>query len=122
MKRPHLILALGLAAAVVAAPTAQSAPQATPIKLTATVGPGFTINLTRAGKKVKTLKAGRYVITVRDRASSHNFHLRGPGSVNKNSGVAATGTRTWKVTLRRGTYRYVCDPHATMMKGSFRVT
>lgn len=122
MKRLHLILALGLAAAVVAAPPAQGAAQATPIKLVATVGPGFTINLTKGGKKVKTLKAGRYVITVRDRASSHNFHLRGPGSINKNSGVSAMGTRTWRVTLRKGTYRYVCDPHATLMKGSFRVT
>jgi len=118
MKRLQLMLALGLVAAVVAAPPAQPAP----IKLTATVGPGFTINLTRAGKKVKTLKAGRYVITVKDRSSIHNFHLRGPGSVNKKTGVSVTGTRTWTVTLKKGTYRYVCDPHATMMKGSFRVT
>ena len=118
MKRLQLMLALGLVAAVVAAPPAQPAP----IKLTATVGPGFTIKLTKAGKKVKTLKAGKYVITVRDRSSSHNFHLRGPGSVNKNSGVAAMGTRTWRVTFKKGTYRYVCDPHSTSMKGSFKVT
>ena len=117
MKRLQLVLALGLVAAVVAAPPAQSAP----IKLTATVGPGFTINLTKGGKKVKTLKPGAYVITVKDRSSAHNFHLRGPGSVNKKTTVAAVATRTWRVTLRKGTYRYVCDPHATSMKGSFRV-
>jgi plastocyanin len=26
------------------------------------------------------------------------------------------------VKLKRGTYRYVCDPHASFMKGSFRVS
>jgi plastocyanin len=50
----------------------------------------------------------------------HNFHLRGPG-VNKATTVRAKRTVTWTVTLRRGTYRYVCDPHARRMRGSFRV-
>jgi plastocyanin len=118
MKRLQLMLALGLVAAVVAAPPAQPAP----IKLTATVGPGFTINLTKGGKKVKTLRHGVYVITVKDRSSAHNFHLRGPGGINKKTTVAVMATRTWRVTFRKGTYRYVCDPHATSMKGSFRVT
>ena len=36
--------------------------------------------------------------------------------------VAAVKTYTWKVTLKKGTYRYVCDPHKTIMKGSFTVT
>ena len=102
-----------LPASVAGAPQAQ--------KLTGTVGPGFTITLKKAGKTVKTLKAGTYTITVSDKSDDHNFHLKGKG-VNKDSGVEATGTRTWKVTLKRGTYRYVCDPHADMMKGSFRVT
>jgi plastocyanin len=41
--------------------------------------------------------------------------------VNKLTTVAFKGTKTWTVTLRKGTYRYVCDPHKTFMKGSFRV-
>jgi plastocyanin len=90
--------------------------------LTATVGPGATISLRLGGKKVARLKAGRYRIVVRDRSHMHNFHLTGPG-VNKKTGVAAHGARTWTVTLRKGkTYRYVCDPHKAFMKGSFRVT
>jgi plastocyanin len=117
MKTIRIASVAGLAALVVAALPAQAA---TPTKLVATVGPGLTINLTKAGKKVRSLKPGRYTITVRDRSAVHNFHLRGPG-LNKTTGVAAVGTRTWKVTLKRGTYRYVCDPHATSMKGSFRV-
>ena len=31
------------------------------------------------------------------------------------------GTTTWLVTLTDGVYRFVCDPHATQMKGEFTV-
>jgi plastocyanin len=89
--------------------------------LTATVGPGVTISLRTAnGRRVSRLRRGRYRIRVRDRSSRHNFHLRGPG-VNKRTTVRFRGTVTWTVTLRRGTYRFVCDPHARRMRGSFRV-
>jgi plastocyanin len=90
--------------------------------LTATVGPGFTISLKAGGRKVASLKAGRYRIVVRDRSHMHNFHLTGPG-VNKKTAVAFHGTKTWTLTFRKGTtYKYVCDPHRTRMKGSFRIT
>jgi plastocyanin len=43
--------------------------------------------------------------------------------VNKRTAVAFRGTRPWLVTFRKGKqYRFVCDPHRTRMKGSFRVT
>jgi plastocyanin len=89
--------------------------------LTATVGPGATISLKQGSRKVSRLKAGRYRIVVRDRSHMHNFHLTGPG-VNKKTRVAAHGTVTWTLTLRKGTYRFVCDPHKQFMRGSFRVT
>jgi plastocyanin len=90
-------------------------------RLTATVGPGFTISLrTASGRRVTSLRRGRYRITVRDRSSMHNFHLIGP-RVNKRTAVGFRGTRTWTLTLRRGRYRFVCDPHARRMRGSFRV-
>ena len=38
-----------------------------------------------------------------------------------NTPVTAKTTATWNVTLKKGTYRFVCDPHATIMKGSFTV-
>jgi plastocyanin len=85
-------------------------------KLVATDGPGFTI-----GMSAKSVKAGAYTITVKDRSNIHNFHLIGPG-VNKKTSVGAVGTFTWKVTLKKGTYRFVCDPHATIMKGTLKVT
>jgi plastocyanin len=92
----------------------------TPAKLIATVGPKPVITLTKGGRKFTTLKAGSYTVTVRDRSPIHNFHLKGPG-VNRRTGVAYTGTKTWQITVRSGRYRFVCDPHAQFMHGSFRV-
>jgi hypothetical protein len=96
-------------------------PSKTPApKLVGTVGPGFSISLKRSGVAVKTLKAGRFDVTVRDRSADHNFHLVGPG-VNRRTGVAYKGTVVWKVTLRTGTLRFLCDPHAKKLRGSVKV-
>jgi plastocyanin len=114
MRRIHLALA-ALALGLLAVASAQAALP----KLVATDGPGFTITLKKSGTKVTKLKAGKYSITVSDLSSIHNFHLTGPG-VNKKTSVAGKGKTTWTVTLQKGkTYRFLCDPHATTMKGSF---
>lgn len=107
-------------AALVAALTASTAFAATPT-LTGTVGPGFTITLTHSGKKVTKLKAGTYIFKISDKSGIHNFHLKGPG-VNKSTTVGGTGSSTWKLKLSKGTYKFVCDPHASFMKGSFTVS
>ena len=117
MLRTRLALVTLLAAALV---VVASASAATPT-LNAVDGPGFTITLKKAGKKVTSLKAGKYKIVVKDLSNLHNFHLSGPG-LNKKTGVGAVGTSTWTVTLKKGTYKFVCDPHAAIMKGSFKVT
>lgn len=111
---------LVLLAALAAALAAPAALAATPT-LNGTVGPGFTITLKQNGKSVKTLKAGTYVFKVNDKSSIHNFHLTGPG-LNKSTTVGGTGTKTWKLKLKKGTYKYICDPHASVMHGSFKVT
>ena len=103
----------------VGSPPPPTTPKPVP-KLVATVGPGPKITLTRAGKKVTRLKAGTYAITVRDRSKLHNFHLLGPG-LNRKTTVPFTGTRTWRVTLKRGLHRFRCDAHARHMRGTFRV-
>lgn len=113
MKR--LILPAALLALLVAA-----APAAAQTKLQGTVGPGFTITLTQNGKKVTSLKAGRYAITVVDKATMHNFVLQGPGVNTEITGLNYVGTKTATVTLKKGTYAFVCTPHPTM-KGSFTV-
>ena len=116
MSRIHLALVAGLAAfAVVVAPAAAATP-----KLVGTVGPGFTITLTKAGKKVKSVKPGKYTFVVHDKSNIHNFHLKGPG-LNKSTSVSYVGNKTWTVTLKKGIYKFVCDPHASSMKGSLKV-
>jgi plastocyanin len=109
-----LVVALAAALSIAAGSSAMSA------KLTGTVGPGFTITLKQGNAKVKSLKAGKYTFAIQDKSSAHNFHLTGPG-VNKSTSVSGTGNTTWNLTLKKGTYKYVCDPHASMMKGSFTV-
>lgn len=108
--------ALALAAAFV-----RPVPAAAATTLTAQVGPGATITLKSGTRRVTSLKAGTYTIKVVDKATNHNFHLTGQG-VNRRTSVGYKGTQTWKVTLRKGTYRYVCDPHAHSMTGSFKVS
>jgi plastocyanin len=113
------------AAAAVAASLALAAPalagQTASTPLAGTVGPGFTISLTKGGKAVKTLKPGSYTITVKDKASTHNFHFSGPGVNKVITTVPFVGTKKVTVTLKKGTYKFVCDPHASSMKGSFKV-
>ena len=88
----------------------------------ATVGPGFTISMTLAGKKVGTLKAGvPYRFQISDQSSIHDFHLTGHGFSRVLTGVSFTGTKSATMTLQKGSYTYVCDPHSGSMKGSFKV-
>jgi hypothetical protein len=113
-----VLLALAVATFAVALPVAEAA---TP-KLVAMVGPGYSISVrTASGAVARNVKPGLYRIVVRDRSAEHNFHLSGAG-VNKATSVGWTGTKTWTVRLARGkSYRFVCDPHAGEMFGSFRV-
>jgi plastocyanin len=118
MTRTRIALMAFVAALVVALPAQAATP-----KLTGTVGPGFTITLKKGTTKVTKLTAGKYTLVVKDLSSAHNFDLKNPKgkSVVKTS-VSATGTKTYTVTLTKGTWRYVCDPHASFMKGSFTVS
>jgi opacity protein-like surface antigen len=99
-----------LAVVAAALMLAAAAPAATGGKLTGTVGPGFTITMT-----AKSVKAGTYTITIRDRSYIHNFHLVGPGINNKTSvgavktrvrttvfGVADGGRPLYELARRRG--------------------
>ena len=111
-----LVLSIaGLAAAVSVA-----RPASTDGTLQATVGPGYSINLTQNGVKVTHLDPGTYTINVNDQADIHNFDLFGPG-VKESTGVDTTGTATWTVTFTDGTYNYVCDAHPASMSGKFTV-
>jgi plastocyanin len=106
----------GLALTLVATSSGASVPKT----VQGSVGPGFTINATL--KNVTTLKKGvRYRFLINDRSSIHDFHLTGPGLNWMLTTVDFTGTKSFVLTLRKGVYRYFCDPHASVMHGSFRV-
>lgn len=118
---PNRIWLLAAAGAVMfAAPTPTSATPAQPV--TGSVGPGFTIVLTKGGHKVTKLKARTpYRFVISDRATIHDFHLRGPGIDRVLTSVGFQGTKSFTLTLKKGTYHFFCDPHASFMHGSFTV-
>ena len=106
------LLAAGLVATLALAAPLGATNSAT--KLTGTTGPGFTITLKKAGK---------YTITVMDKSNIHNFRIKGPGLNKQITTLSFKGSKTATVTLKKGTYTYQCDPHASQgMKHTFRVT
>jgi len=108
-------------AALAASTTASAAPASQVVK--GTVGPGFTITLTLSGKKVTKLKAGtRYRFVISDRADIHDFHLSGPGFNRVLTSVEFTGTKSFVLGVKKGSYRFICDPHSGIMHGSFKVS
>lgn len=90
-------------------------------RLVALVGTndGFVISLRdSAGNIVAKLDPGTYDIAVSDRSEAHNFHLRGPG-VDMSTPIGAKQETTWTVTFTDGRYTFVCDAHASTMRGYF---
>jgi plastocyanin len=86
--------------------------------LNGSVGPGFDISL----DGTDGLTAGSYTLVVNDQSDQHNFHLTGPGGVDVSTTVEETGEKSFDVELEAGEYTFVCDPHASQMKGSFTVS
>ena len=88
-----------------------------------TVGPGFTIALTMDGKNITKLNADvPYRLVISDRADIHDFHLSGPGFNRVLTSVEFVGTKSFMLRLKKGSYSFVCDPHSSIMHGSFRVS
>jgi plastocyanin len=122
--RQAIIAAVALAAAGTAlglAGTAGGRTDVTPLR--ATVGPGFTINLMKNGRRVVRLAPGMYRITVSDHSSFHNFKLEQSGGAFERSvtSVPFTGARTVTVRLTAGRWEYYCTPHERTMNGHFTV-
>lgn len=118
-KIPYAVVAVALV--VLASATAQAAPP----KLIGTVGPGFTISLTKGGKKVKKLKAGKYTFVIRDKATIHDFVLekeKGRGTFERQFTTDPfVGTKRVTVKLTKGKWKYYCAPHESSMFGFFAV-
>jgi hypothetical protein len=116
MARRSLLLGAVLVIALALPPLAAARP------FEGTVGPGATITLKRPnGAALKHASPGFHRFAISDRSGFHNFHLYGPGVARK-TGIAFVGSRTWRVTLQVGTYRFRCDAHPKTMRGSFTVS
>jgi hypothetical protein len=116
--RPFIVVPFVLAAVLLPG-SAHTASKAT--ALSGTVGPGFSIALRDSnGVGVHQLDPGAYTITIDDQSDLHNFHLKGPGSVDVATSVDGIGKTTWDVAFVDGVYTYHCDAHPSL-KGSFSV-
>lgn len=116
-----LLVIVAIAVAALAATGSGSAAAAKTVN--GTVGPGFTITLTLQGKNVTKLKAGTaYRFVISDRSSIHDFHVSGPGLNRVLTSVEFTGTKSFVLKLKKGSYRFVCDPHSGIMHGRFLVS
>ena len=78
-----------------------------PKKLAGTVTAAGRVTLTP-----RTVAAGRYRLTVRDRSKARGFRLVGAG-IKRTTGRAFVGTRSWTFQLAAGTYRFGTDRRLT---------
>jgi hypothetical protein len=117
-----IVAAAVLAAALAAVAVGRTASTPT---LQGTVGPGYTISLKKAGKKVTKLKAGRYRFAVSDKASIHNFTIEQQtgGKFEKAlTSISFVGKKTVTVALKKGKWKFYCQSHESIMFGFFTVT
>jgi hypothetical protein len=113
-------LAVAIATGVALLVAAPAMPKTLP-QLFGTVGPGSTFVLKdRTGKALRTLKPGKYTVTVQDFSKKQNFHLVGPG-LNLKTSLRGKGSSGWAVVLKAGTFRYYSDASPSRLKGSFSV-
>ena len=85
--------------------------------LSGSVGPGFDISM-----QEKTVSPGTHTLNVDDQGTIHDFHFTGPGGVDVSTDVSGTGKKSFTVTLQKGTYTFVCDPHSSQMHGTLTVS
>jgi len=122
MTRIAIVAALAAAGAALAL-TAVAGGRTNATTLRATVGPGFTITLTKNGRRVTRVAPGLYRIVVSDRSAIHNFKLEKSGGAFERTmtTVGFKGIRTQTVRLTAGRREYYCAPHERTMKGHFTV-
>ena len=92
--------------------------------LVGTVGPGYTITLTRDGRPVHSLAPGSYTFEITDKATIHGFTLEqeeGGDYEQDLTTVPDQGTQTVMVQLTKGEWKFYCPPHESQMNGTFTV-
>jgi hypothetical protein len=124
-RKPFLALAVLTAVALTVAGAAIGRSTSTPT-LKGVVGPGYSIKLTKGGKRVKSLKAGKYRFVISDKSSFHNFTVERekparPKLEKHITSTAFTGSKTIVITLKPGSWRFYCSIHEAQMHGDFAV-
>ena len=124
-RKPFLALAVLTAIALTVAGAAFSRSTATPT-LKGVVGPGYSVKLTKGGKRVKSLKAGKYRFVITDKSTFHNFTVERekPSKPKLEKHITSTafkGSKTIVMTLKRGSWSYYCSIHEAQMHGDFTV-
>ena len=124
-RKPFLALAVLTAIALTVAGAAFSRSTSTPT-LKGVVGPGYSIKLTKGGKRVKSLKAGKYRLVISDKSTFHNFTVERekPSKPKLEKHITSTafkGSKTIVMTLKPGSWRFYCSIHESQMHGVFTV-
>jgi hypothetical protein len=124
-RKPFLALAVLTAIALTVAGAAFSRSTSMPT-LKGVVGPGYSIKLTKGGKRVKSLKAGKYRFVITDKSTFHNFTVERekPSKPKLEKHITSTafkGSKTIVMTLKRGSWSYYCSIHEAQMHGDFTV-
>ena len=124
-RKPFLALAVLTAIALTVAGAAFSRSTATPT-LKGVVGPGYSIKLTKGGKRVKSVKAGKYRFVITDKSTFHNFTVERekPSKPKLEKHITSTafkGSKTIVMTLKPGSWRFYCSIHEAQMHGDFTV-
>jgi PASTA domain len=87
-----------------------------------TVGPNPQIGVFYAdGRRMTRIPPGTYTIQVHDLSTAHDFHLTGPGGIDRRTDVDQIEHPTWTVTFRAGTYTFKCDVDPSL-RGTFVVS
>ena len=120
------ILAVCIAVALAVAGAALSRSSSTPT-LKGVVGPGFTISLKKGTAKVKTLKTGKYRFVISDKSTIHNYTIErekpsSPKIEKHATSSPFTGSKTFVMTLKPGSWRAYCSVHEALMHIDFKVT
>jgi plastocyanin len=116
---PIYMIRLGVVVLALLGALASAAGADTPA-LEGHVGPGFTITLTANNSPVTQLEPGTYALHVVSEVTEHDFHLQGP-NVDLTAGLNNPGSFDFQVPLSAGTYKFFCDFHPGVMKGTFDV-
>ena len=124
-RKPLLVLAVLTAVALTVAGAALSRSTSTPT-LKGVVGPGYSIKLTKGGKRVKSLKAGKYRFVITDKSTFHNFTVERekpakPKLERHITSTGFTGSKTIVMTLKPGSWSFYCSIHEAQMHGDFAV-